>query len=455
MISQPHPVLRRGLHIACLWWCARAAFAEDAIAFDPAPPAAHSQVHDWNEARAWLRRNPEARQAVSAYARARAGADEADARLLPQLGLQAGVHYSFVRPVFNSADALAHEAWLDPWSLTPSAEIAAGWTLSAASWRDRDRAEIAAAAQSEALAATQHTLDEALAIALMGVVANERLAMQARGGWSAAEGRLQLARRMQDLGRATALDTQRFVQDLHMANAAVIAHDEALAAARDALGMLLGRAEPVGVASSFPIEALNTGAAPACDPLPELSQRADLREAKLRRQVAEAGERSARAAYLPELRVETGYTADYTSRTAITERGSRGVLHDWSVLANVTWSAFDGGARAARIDAAAAERASADAAADAAWQRVRADALRLARWVTLAEQRLQLARETLDTVRLTDELSRKAFELGKATALEVVDAAGKLRSAEADVEVQSVELSLVRLRQRLLSSRCR
>jgi outer membrane protein TolC len=446
--------LWRGLSIACVWWYGHGSALGEAAVFDAAPPPVGSQVRDWSEARAWLRRNPEVRQAVSAYARARAGADEAEARLLPQLALQAGVHYSVVRPVFNSADTLAREAWFDPWSFTPSAEIAAAWTLSAASWRERDRAAIAAAAQREALAATQHGLDEALAIALMGVVANERLAVQARAGWRAADARLQLARRMQELGRATALDTQRFVQDLHAASAAVIAHDEALAAARDALGVLLGRGEPVGVAPSFPIDALDDGTAPACDALPDLSERADLREAKLRRRAAEASERRARAAYLPELRVETGYTADYASRTAITERGSRGVLHDWSVLANVTWSAFDGGARAARMDAAAAERTAAEAAADAAWQRVRADASRLQRWVKLGDERLQLAHETLDTARLTDELARKAFELGKSTALEVVDAASKLRSAELEVEVRTVELSLVRLRRRLLSSHC-
>jgi outer membrane protein TolC len=85
---------------------------------------------------------------------------------------------------------------------------------------------------------------------------------------------------------------------------------------------------------------------------------------------------------------------------------------------------------------------------------VRADASRLQRWVKLGDERLQLAHETLDTARLTDELARKAFELGKSTALEVVDAASKLRSAELEVEVRTVELSLVRLRRRLLSSHC-
>jgi outer membrane protein TolC len=123
-------------------------------------------------------------------------------------------------------------------------------------------------------------------------------------------------------------------------------------------------------------------------------------------------------------------------------------------MLSLRWTLFDGGLRAARVELARAERMSASAAAATLSQSIRASAQRLVRLEQLAKRQLQLARDVTAAAEQTDTLSQRAFELGSASAFESVDAASKLRAAQLQVEVRSLELALVQLRQRMLYSRC-
>jgi outer membrane protein TolC len=442
-------VTRRAISALVVLACVNVASAQD--------DSVKLWVHSWAEARSWLRRdNLRVRAAHGELQRVVARTHAAAAKLLPNLLLRAGARYSLLRPVFTSADALAEQRWLDAASFIPGGSLLAELTLSAAAWKEQTQTALELAAQTEVSHATMHELTEALTTAIFTTWAAERAAARSRSSLQTASDRVRLAERMRELGRASALDVQRYIQDLSLARADVLNSEALLASAREELGIILGRAEPVGIAADFEVASLTAveDRQAGCEPVQELSARADLQGAMLYERAAERALERTELEYLPELNLQTAYMADHMSRSAVSNTASPGLLHTWNVSATVRWTLFDGGLRSARAEAAQAERLAAEVATATSWQTVRANAARLQRLHQLADQQLDLARDVLAAAETTDTLSQRSFELGSASAFESVDAASKLRAARIQVEVRQLELALVELRQRMLYSRC-
>lgn len=418
----------------------------------------------WREARRLLAAHqPSLQSQLAAVKGAKAGVQAALSRMLPRLEVGVGADYSLVRPsaeLVGGGDdgapddlVLVHE-FFDGRSLVPNANATFSITFSLANLAGYDAADAGVAAEQRALTATRHGLIGGLAASVLGVLGAERVAASYRAGLEAAQQRMRLTERLRDLGRATELDVARYAQDLGEAEANLVASNESLSQAREALGNALGLGEPVAVPDGFELLSVLSQQDSGCTALSQLDARADLTAARARKTQAELSVRAAEFAYLPELRLVSQYTANYAPTTAITFDGERGLLHNWNATANLVWTAFDGGLRAsevtrseAAVRVATAEQRATRIAAETEWRRT-------ARLVAVAQAHTEIAQRNLAAARSLDALSRKAQELGTASAIEVVDAARRLRQSEAALAVRDVELQAARVRAYMAKAIC-
>jgi outer membrane protein TolC len=422
----------------------------------PAPlePATRT-LESWTQAKQWLRaHHPTLQQQQAVLLHANAQVTQAVSRMLPHLDVGAGTDYSLVRPTFVAYDRPAEHQFFDQRSLVPNGNAALTLTFSLSALRSIASAGHGVDAEKLTLAATQHALIGTLAATVLGVLGAERVATRNQAGLEAAAERMRLTERLAALGRATALDTWRFAQDLGETRSRVVSANEALSEAREALGNALGLPDAVRLADTFDISQLLTAQSAGCHSVARLAERADLRAADARIQRAEGAADAARLAYLPEIRLGSQYLGTYAPTSAITYEGQRGLLHNWSASANLVWSLFDGGARAADVSAAEADLRSARSAQTASQISAHFEQRKAQRLLQVARANLTIAQQNLAAARNVDGLSHKALELGHASALEVIDAARNLRAVEIAHAVSEVELLAAMLRQQLVLAVC-
>lgn len=443
-------------------------FAQEAVlstsaAGLPAVEAPTRVLASWREAKGLLvKHQPSLQQQLAAVGRAGAGVKQALSRLLPQLELGVGTDYAFVRPspenVFEDGEFVGqvyvHET-LDSRSLVPRATATFSITFSLANLVSHESASVGLSAERHALRATRHRLIGSLASTLLGVLGAERVAAQNLVGLEAAGERMRLTERLVQLGRATEMDIARFAQDLHEAEANVVSANESLSQAREQLGQALGVAQPVAIADGFEVLALLSPTASGCVPLAELDQRPDLMAARARQRAAKLASNAASLAYLPEIRLGSQYVMSYAPTTAVAFDGEPDVLHTWTASANLVWTAFDGGARAAGVSGATADLRSSGADREANRIQAVTEVRRTNRLVTIARSNADIARRNVAAARKLDALSRKSLEFGTASALEVVDAARRLRVSEITLAVRDVELISARVRAHMAKAVCR
>ena len=419
-------------------------------------PPPQRTLHSLAEARAlMLTHEPSLQTQVALLSQARTDVRDALARMLPRLELGLGADYSLVRPAFVSIDRPAEHEFLAERSLIPNLNASFTITFSLANLSLLDSARAGVEAQTSTVAATRHELLGILISTLLGVLGAERVAERNLAGLAAAQERMRLTERLVALGKATALDTLRFTQDLNEAKSGVINANDALSQAREALSRALGLRESVGLADDFAAGDLLAKPAPGCQALPDLEARPELQAAHERVQQAAAAERAADLALLPELRVASQYVANYAPTSAVTFEGKRGLLHTWGATANLVWTLYDGGVRAAASARAEAERRDANAQTSAAAIALASEQREAQRLLTVAQANVEIAQESHDAALKMDQLSQKALELGTASALEVVDAARRLRASEITLAERQVEVIAATVRAQRVLSLCR
>ena len=293
---------------------------------------------------------------------------------------------------------VAPSAWADV-SAARSSERAAGDSARAVSLQVRAalvQAAWSAAGAEEAVAATERAVasaDEQAGLAQRALAAGTGVPL------SVLQARTEAVKRRSDLARAVA----------------------DLGRARLAVGVLLGRAEPVRIplAPSRAPEALDAGA------LAEeaVGRRPEIRAAASQLEAAGRQLTSARLRLVPQLSASaTAFAQDSPLPT--------GKSDGWKLTVDLTWPLYDGGFRYGR--ARQAEGAIAEARAVAEAQRIEvvqqvADA---ARDVGVAFERLRLAE---DQVRLASEAAataRRGFAAGVSSSLDVLDANDRLYQSE-------------------------
>jgi len=414
------------------------------------------QVHDWAYAKSLMDENlPALSVAEAGVASAEAQVNASQGALLPRVQLSAGAVFNPIRPRYNSSYALDGHQYLAIQSLQPMVAATAVWTLSLQALRDY-RSEVAGLqAQQLTLDARRHELLLSLASALLDVVAAQRFTDRTRAGLQAAEKRLAMTRRMVELGRATKLDENRFVQDLHEVQQDLVSSEQSLWQARESLGSALGVNAPVGVFERFSFETLlGDPNVSGCEELSSTLDRADLQAAAERAKQAELAVDAVELSYLPELRLENSYQGVYADTEAITFGGGRTLLHTWSSSASLVWTLFDGtraaelDRRKAALDQVRTEYRSLALAAESEHR----EAVRL---VDSAQRKLEIAEDDMQAAKVADNLARRSFELGTVSALEGVDAAKRLRAAEITLALREVELVYARLRARMSQAQCK
>jgi outer membrane protein TolC len=415
-----------------------------AALLSPTPPA-ERQIETWDEAKRLMERHqPALDRSMAAVTQAEAAVGRALAQLLPQLQGNVGAEY-------NTGRATSFTSFAGDLVPGASVALAAGWSV--ANLRMVQSSRSGLRAERQELAATRHALLGTLSSTLLGVVAAQRVADRNRAGLAAALERLHMTERLVELGRATALDLARFTQDLYEVQGAVVSGDEALWQAREALGSAFGLGEPVSVAPGFePSAFLRDARASGCEPLSALSERAQLRAAQGRERRAEAALSATRSAYLPELQLSTSYSAIHAPLAPETDAEW---IQNVGVTASLAWTVFDGGQRRANMRAAHAELTQAQAEHRARGIAAQTEYRRAQRLVIVARTNLEIATHNLDAAQRADALSRKAFELGNASALEGVDAAKRLRTAEITLALRGIELAGAQIRAHMALAQCR
>lgn len=232
-----------------------------------------------------------------------------------------------------------------------------------------------------------------------------------------------------------------------MARQSLIAGDEQLRRAREALGLALGFDQGVGVSQRFQLQGLVTEALNSCTPLQGVNERPDLVAAREQVGSARESRRQASAGYLPTLGVASNLFA-YTSDPG------PGRVVTWSISAVLAVPIWEGGLRAGLVR----ERAGAERQAEQELERTRREVelevARTRRGVEVAESLVKTTAEGRALAEQTDQLTRRSFEIGRGSSLELVQSAAALRQAELALALREFELVQARLEGFLTEARC-
>ncbi|WP_375765259.1 TolC family protein [Archangium gephyra] len=419
----------------------------------PAPPAS-KQVGTWEEALGLVReRSTDLRIAEANVQRAEGRWRQALATLLPNGRVSAGVATDLLNPgipVGLTGSPLLGQTDAERRPTVPLVSGSVSLTQSVvdfSAWRGLSSASSAEDSAQANLQDVQRRLTLGLARTLVATVAAERAAEINRVGLRRALERAALAQRSFELGAGTQLDVVRVRQDVEVARQSLISGDEQLHRAREALGLSLGLPQEVGVSTTFQLQGLVEQTRASCTPLKALGERPDLEAARAQVESARQSTRQASAGYLPTLGINSNLNA-------FTTEPGPGRLATWSIAAVLSVPIWEGGGRAGIVR----ERAGLEQQAAETLERTRRDVevevARARRSVEVAESLVKTATESRELSARTDQLTRRAFEVGRGSSLELVQSGAALRQAELALALREFELVQARLDAFLTEARC-
>jgi outer membrane protein, multidrug efflux system len=414
----------------------------------PVPPAPQ-QLQSWNEALDLLRQRSTDLQAALGQVEVAAGTWRiALANLLPTVGGTLAVQYNVLNPgvaflgggaggglgggvggggVVGGNGGFTPTKVLGIGSLNanvPVVDLASLYALGSAKESRR--------AATLTLAETRRQLTRALAQALVSVSSTERLAEVNRVNLRTALERLALAQRRFELGAGTRLDVVRVEQDAQAARRNVVVGDEDLRQARESLGLALGTPSAVGLKQGLELNALLRGANQTCKTLDAIEQRPDIAASRSRLTVAERAIGEVRRQYLP--------TLDLTSTTtAFTVDPGFAEVPIWNIGASLVLPFWDGGAREGRMRQARGQLEQARADTVGRERNIVVEVTQAKRAVQVTAATRDLADRERGLAEENDRLTRRSFEVGTGTSLELVQSAGALRQAELELVIRDFQ----------------
>ncbi len=208
-----------------------------------------------------------------------------------------------------------------------------------------------------------------------------------------------------------------------------------LGRSRLALGVLIGRAEPVRVA----VPTAATVAAPDAAPLvvQALEHRPELAAARAQADGAQAQLDSARARLAPQL---SGSLSAFASDVPYITQERQG----WRATLDLTWALYDGGYRYGKRRQANAQLAGARAATEGVRLQVVQEVQDSVRDVVVATERLRLAEQQRKLAADAAGSAKRSFEAGVASSLDVVDANDRLYQADVGLAEAHARLGVAR-----------
>jgi multidrug efflux system outer membrane protein len=294
---------------------------------------------------------------------------------------------------------------------------------------------------------TKRTIAINVANAIVGVVTNERIAELNRVGLRNALTRLELANRRSTLGSGTGLDVVRARQDVETSRATLVAGDEALRQAREALGLALGIPEQVGVPSTVDMNGLESSARASCKPARNIDERPDVATLHEQAAVAHRLVNDAKLQFAPTVDVRSG-VATTTIDTGAAPNTT------WNIQAVLTVPIWDGGVRYGNMRDARAQEAIAGEKLEAQRRKATIEVTQTQRGVSVADDRRRVATQARDLAAENDRLTRTAYLEGRGTSLELVTAAQGLRETEIQLALREFELVKARIAAVLALASC-
>lgn len=402
-------------------------------------PSAPQQLQSWNEALTLLRQRSPDLQAALGQVEVAAGTWRiALSNLLPNVTGNVTAQYNVLNPGLvafggGTGGAVTGGANFTPTELlgvgilsanAPVVDLASLYALGSAKQNRRTAAL--------SLAETRRQLTRGLAQALVSVSSTERLAEVNRVNLRTALERLALAQRRFELGAGTRLDVVRVEQDAEVARRLVVTGDEDLRRARESLGLALGTPSAVGLKPGLELTTLLQGAKATCRTLEELENRPDIAAARSRLVVAERAIGEVYRQYAP--------TLDLTSSTtALTVNPGFAKVPIWNVGASLVLPFWDGGAREGRLRQARGQLEQARADSTARERNVVVEVTQAKRAVQVTQETRELAERQRGLAEENDRLTRRSFEVGTGTSLELVQSAGALRQAELELVIRDFQ----------------
>lgn len=416
-------------------------------------PRPKIEVGNWDEALKHVRaRSTDLRIAAQEIARAEAQSRSALAGALMTINGQGTYTHNLItnstlQPV-RSGDGLGFRPVNTPFpDFVNGSLVATQPVFALRSWYAIGTAERSENAAHLTLEDTKRQIALNVANAIVGVVTAERVAELNRLGLRNALTRLELAIRRSTLGSGTGLDVVRARQDVEVTRATLIAGDEALRQAREALGLALGVPEQVGVPPSVDLNGLEASTRTACKQAPNLDERPDIAALRERAAIAHRLVNDTKYQFAPtvDVRSTIGTTTIDTGAAPNTT---------WNVQAVLTVPIWDGGLRYGNLRDARAQETIADQKVEAAKRQATVQVAQAQRAVSVADDRRRVAVQTRDLAAENDRLTRTSFLEGRGTSLELVTAAQALREAEIQLAVREFELVKARVSAILALASC-
>ncbi len=399
-------------------------------------PAAERQLSSWGEALTlWRQSSTDLRIAVAETVRAQGRKRQALGLLLPTIAGTGVASFSLL-PAPPGGDATTSALFgAAPYqTLSLVAQLA---VIDARSWNAVALASDAERASQLGLADARRLLLLNLAQSLLSVVTAERLAELNRVGLRDALDRLRLADRSNRAGANTEIDLGRLRQDTEVARAQVVTGDETLRQARETLALSLGVDGAVGVRPDFQLNGLADQLNTACHAVTELTARPDQLAANARVDVAHRGVLDVKAQFLPSVAVRS------TAQVFIFP--GAGIFPIWNLQAVLTVPIWDGGARYGALKDAHAQEAEAEARAQGTARQGKIDVERAKRGIAVAEKSREIAAAAFEQSSKTDSLTRRAFDAGLGTSLELVTAASSLRQQQLNLALREYDVIRARV----------
>lgn len=306
------------------------------------------------------------------------------------------------------------------------------------SWYALGTAERNESAAHLTLQDTKRQIALNVANAIVGVVTVERVAELNRLGLRNALTRLELAVRRSTLGSGTGLDVVRARQDVEASRTTLVAGDESVRQAREALGLALGLPEQVGVPPNVDLNGIEASARSSCKPAATIDDRPDIAALRERSEIARRLVNDAKYQFAPtvDVRSTVGTTTINTGAAPNTT---------WNVQAVLTVPIWDGGVRYGNLRDTRAQEIITGQRLEAARRQAAIQVTQAERGVRVAEDRQQVAAQARDLAVENDRLTRTAYLEGRGTSLELVTAAQALREAEIQLALREFELVKARV----------
>jgi outer membrane protein TolC len=416
----------------------------DPLLTPPAP--APRSIGSWDEALALIRaQSPDYITGRESIARAEAQKRIALAAVLPILNLQGSYTHQFYTTTFSITPQIPPIT-----APTPDLFSATGTV----SWNILDPLEIYKVGTASenvrvtklSFAAERRTIALAVVSAMLATLAATRVAEVNRVGLRSSLERLELTQTRYKYAQGTALDVDRAMRDADTARRLIIAGDESLYEAREALGAALGSPVPIAPPGDLNLDGFEASVARTCRLNDDIDRRPDVLAAQGQVDIAERKVREAELLFSPTIGVGSQFQQN--------NQAVFGPPRTWDVQGVLNVPLFDGGARYGVLRDA---RAAAEQARQALiTTRINAivGSVTAQRLVSVREAARDVSKRQVDLDQRIDDRTRNGYANGFGNSLDLVTSAQDLRQGEIDLALLEYQVAEARADAVLTNAEC-